>query len=198
MKPTSKRHPDLPSRSTGELSASRMASVLTHENRLLRARLEGRGRIEVDPALRQEHETTLAENRRLISELQRTKGELERSRQDQVELRRRLQSQNQQLPNVVNRVAGLSEQLNRQNDRLRQLTFEIRDAEERAGLGAELSAAVDRIGELESELERTRTELGQARTDIGRLLLRLRSTPLVLLLRRSAGFRAIESRWDGR
>ncbi len=197
MKSPSTRHPDVLSRPPDELSASRMNSVLAHENRLLRARLEGRGRIEVDPAIRHELESTRAENRRLTAELQRTGAELDHSRRDQADLRRRLQNQNEQLPNVVNRVAGLSEQLSRQNDRLRQLTNEISGAEERASLAGELSEAVGRVAELDAELDRTRTELAQARSDIGRLLLRLRSTPLVLLLRRSAGFRAIESRWDG-
>lgn len=203
MKPPSKRHPDILLHPPDELSSSRMASVLVHENRLLRARLEGRGRIEADPVLRRRLEEVTADNQQVTAQLDRTRGELDRSRAEQAELRRRLQSQNQQLPNIVNRVTGLSEQLGRHNDRLQQLANEIDDVqrrrvavEQRAALEAELKDTVRRVEDLDSELERTRSELAQARSDIGRLLLRLRSTPLIHLLRRSEGFRAIESRWD--
>ncbi|MDH4280373.1 MAG: hypothetical protein OEW83_20095 [Acidimicrobiia bacterium] len=198
MKPPSKRHPDVLVRPPDGLSSTGLASVLAHENRLLRARLEGRGRIEVDPAIRRELETATAENRRLTAELKRATAELDRGREAQTELRRRVQQQNQQLPNVVNRVAGLAEQVNRQNDRLAQLSEQVHAGAERAALARESSEAAGRIADLEAELDRTRSELAQARSDLDRLLTRLGSTPLVLLLRRTAGFRAIESRWAGR
>lgn len=198
MKRPSKRHSDVLARPPDGLEATALASVLGHENRLLRARLEGRGRMEADPALREELESTTSENRRLTAELERTRAELERSRSDVADLRRRLQQQNQQLPNVVNRMAGLTEQLNRQDDHLRQLTDEVRRVERSDALAVELRDATGRAADLEVELEQTRSELAQARTDLGRLLLRLRSTPLVLLLRRSKGFRAIEDRWGDR
>lgn len=185
MKQPSKRHPDLLLRPPDGLSSVGLASVLAHENRLLRARLEGRGRIEVDPAIRRELDAATAENRRLTAELNRAINQLDRSREDQADLRRRLQQQNQQLPNVVNRVAGLTEQLDRQNERLRELTEQIHDGGEQ-------------VVDLQAELDRTGADLDQARRDLDRLLTRLRSTPLVLLLRRSAGFRAIESRWAAR
>lgn len=198
MKPPSRRHSDVLVRPPDGLPSAGLASVLAHENRLLRARLEGRGRIEADPVLRRELEAAATENRRLTDELNRAGAELDRSRHELVDLRRRLQQQNQQLPNVVNRMAGLSEQLNRQQDHLRQLADEIRGGEQRDALALQLSEANGRAADLEAKLEQTRSELAQARTDLGRLLLRLRSTPLVLLLRRSTGFRAIEERWGDR
>lgn len=194
MKSPSKRHADVLVQPPDGLSSAGLASVLAHENRLLRARLEGRGRIEVDPAVQGDLEAAIAENKRLTAELDRATTQLDRSREDQADLRRRLQQQNQQLPNVVNRVSGLAEQLNRQNDRLEQLTDQIRNSEERDML----AATIGRHAEIDAELDRTRSELAQARSDLDRLLTRLRSTPFVLLLRRSAGFRAIESRWGDR
>ena len=65
MKPPSKRHPDVLVQPPSALPSTGLTAVLVHENRLLRARLEGRGRIDVDPAVRQELETAIAENRRL-------------------------------------------------------------------------------------------------------------------------------------
>lgn len=198
MKPPSTRHSDILQRPPDELSASRRASVLDHENRLLRARLEGKGRIEADPVLRRELQEATSENRRLSVELDRVGRNLDHSRRQEAELRRRLEGQNQQATNLANRVTTMAEQLKGQNGRIQELSREVgkmrglgHGVDTQAEIGPEDLEVTERVEALEAEL-------AQARSDLDRLLLRLRSTPLVHLFRRWQGFRVIESRWSDR
>jgi chromosome segregation ATPase len=187
------------------LSASRRASVLDHENRLLRARLEGRGRIEADPELRRRLAAATSENERLRNELDQARRNLDHSRGQEAELRRRLQGQTRQVANLGDRLAAMGEQLKGHDGRMQQLSRQIgevqrlhHDAGQRTDVENELREATRRIELLESELDTSRSELAQARSDLGRMLLRLRSTPLIHLFRRWSGFRVIEARWSGR
>ncbi len=205
MKPPSIRHPEILLQPPDELSASRRASILDHENRLLRARLEGRGRVEADPELHRRLAEATTENHRLNVELDEARRKLDHSRGQEAELRRRLQGQTQQVVNLGDRIAAMGQQLKGHDGRMQQLSRQIgevqrlhHDAERRADVENELREAARRIELLESELAMSHSDLAQARADLGRLLLRLRSTPLIHLFRRWSGFRIIESRWGGR
>lgn len=174
---------------------SRLASILRHENQLLRARLEGKGRVEADPELRRRLKTAEAEIRQMNDRLAKANREAG-------DLRQRLQTQGGQLPNLVNRIGAMSDQLGRHNDRLTELNGKLSEFKkhnqaevQQSATEAELKAARGRIERLSGDLDLATSELVQARADLERLLTQLRSTPFVRLLRRSSRFRAIEARW---
>ena len=176
------RTSDVVIRLLDELTDERAAAVLRHENRFLRARLEGRGRVEADPRLRAELDR--AQSR--IEELARRVGDLTGQRDQLAERLRRLETEARAGQLLADRLTGFEQRLARQAETFER--FEHSRRIERDQRDARQAAAID---ELEQRLEAADT----ARQDLVLLLRRIGTTPLRALLRRRAGYRAIEDRW---
>lgn len=147
--------------------------LLVHENAFLRARLEGKGRLEVDPTLKRELEGSNRRNEVAASKIERLETEVARLRSE----RGRLESRAQQLQQQLERMGA-------DRDRLQQVT---------AGAGGDKPgqsppSIVDLHGgqvEMQAALATMRNELTALRSEVDESGIAGGRVPLAMSTRRT-------------
>lgn len=204
MKPKNFRYGEAATAAPESVPDRRLLSILRHENQNLRALLEGKGQLAVDPDLQAklDQERSRAANLQqrlntIKSEQDRWVGlekrlgarvaELEQKFVEQATILRETMEERAQRRIADEQLASLNRQLTSEQSRSAELTSQ-RDRQD-----AELSRLAEHVTELHAELDQSL----QAKQDVQRLLTRLAATPLAPILRRRQGYREFERRWLG-